>query len=433
MAIMDELHMVCELLPQAPPPTREVTAAARARLFSGEASVPRSERSARGHRRPHWRWYGLSLPLVAAAAAVAVLLATSGQPASTGHPAVGGPKSSPATGNANVPSARAVLLAAATSAAKRAPAAMGKYWRVATTSMDILVAGSKAHPYDMAEMSREDNASARVAGQPLKWVSQYLGATPATSRDAAAWRADGSPTHGRDRVVAPAGRYKGKVIFLQRFAPSAPAVFQVPNQDGAVVEAVGDGTPLTTKQLAAFPSDPDKLKALMIRYVNYDYRGAGGVGTPTAGSMDENLMTEAINLLQAPLPPPVESAVYRVMAGLPGSKTLGLMRDPLGRNGYAIAYTSENSLPQGMRGQLPRGMQGQSVLFVDPSSGKLLATEVIVTTPGTGIVRYNPCNGGNPAAPGCIQPFSYGTRHQGQVWSYTVIKVAAWTNTLPPS
>jgi hypothetical protein len=121
------------------------------------------------------------------------------------------------------------------------------------------------------------------------------------------------------------------------------------------------------------------------------------------------------------------------MAGLPGSRTLGLMRDPLGRSGYGIAYTSENSLPQGMQGQLPRGMQGQSVLIVDPSSGKLLATEAIVTTPGTGIVRYNPCRGGNPTAPGCIQPFSYGTRHQGQVWSYTVIEVAAWTNTLPPS
>lgn len=427
---MDELHMVRELLPQAPPPTREITAAARARLFSGETSVPRCERPAGGHRRPRWRRYGLSLPLVAGAAAVSVLLATSGQLASTGHPAAGGLRSSPATGKANVPSAQAILLAAATSAAKQAPAAMGKYWRVATTSMDILVAGSKAHPYDMVEMSTQDNASARVAGQPLKWVSQYLGATPATSRDAAAWRADGSPTHGRDRVLAPGGR----VIFLPRFAPSSPDAFQMPNPDGAVAYAVGDGTPLTTRQLAAFPSDPAKLKALMIRYVNYDYRGVGGVGTPTAGSMDENLMAEAINLLQAPLPPAVESAVYRVMAGLPGSRTLGLTRDPLGRSGYGIAYTSENSLPQGMRGgQLPRGMQGQSVLFVDPSSGKLLATEVIVTTPGTGIVRYNPCRGGDPRAPGCIQPFSYGTRDQGQVWSYTVIKVAAWTNTLPPS
>lgn len=420
---MDELHMVRELLPQAPPPTREVTAAARARLFSGEASVPRSEHSSRGRPRARWRWYGLGLPLVAGAAAVSVLLATSGRPASTGHPAARGLGGSPATGKANVPSAQAVLLAAATSAAKQAPPAMGKYWRVATTSMSILVAGSKAHPYDMAEMSRQDNASARVAGQPLKWVSQDLGATPATSRDAAAWRADGSPTHGRDRILIPGH----KVIFIPNFAPSAPDAFQVPNQDGAVAEAVGDGSPLTTKQLAAFPSDPAKLKALMIHYVNYDYRGAGGVGTPTAGSMDENLMTEAINLLQAPLPPPVESAVYRVMAGLPGSRTLGLMRDPLGRSGYGIAYAGQYSLPA-----LPRGMQVQPVLIVDPSSGKLLATEAFVTTPGTGIVRFNPCRGGNPDAPGCIQPTSYGTRHQGQLWSYTVIKLAAWTNTLQP-
>jgi hypothetical protein len=433
MAIMDELHVVRELLPQAPPPTREVTAAARARLFSGEASIPRSERSARGRRRPRWRWYGLGLPLVAGAAAVSVVLATSGQPASTGHPAARGPGSSPATGKANVLSARAVLLAAATSAAKQAPAAMGKYWRVATTDMDILVAGTKADPYDMAELTRFDNALARVAGQPLKMVNQYLGAKPATSRDVAAWRADGSPTHDRQLVGIRRGRFK--VSFGLPYAPSAPSVDQEPSQFGEVAWAVGDGSPLTTAQLAAFPSDPAKLKAQMIRYVNYDYRGVGG---PPAGSMDENLMTEAINLLQAPLPPAVESAVYQVMAGLPGSRTLGLMRDPLGRSGYGIAYAGQNSLPQ--------GMQGQSVLIVDPSSGKLLATEVIVTTPGTGIVRYLPpalvptggkvhgpgCQG-NPTPPGCIVPFTYGTRHQGQVWSYTVIKVAAWTNTLPPS
>ena len=431
---MDELHMVRELLPQAPPPTREVTAAARARLFSGQASVPRFERSARGHRRPRWRWYGLGLPLIAGAAAVSVLLATSGQPAGTSHPPAGGLGSSPATGKANVLSARAVLLAAATSAAKQAPAAMGKYWRVATTSMGILVAGTKANPYDMAQLTRFDNAWARVAGQPLKLVNQYLGAKPATSRDAAAWRADGSPTRGRQLRGVRLGPFKSLGV---SYAPGAPSVDQEPSQFGEVAFAVGDGSPLTTTQLAAFPADPAKLRTQMIRYVNYDYRGVGG---PPAGSMDENLMTEAINLLQAPLRPAVESAVYQVMAGLPGSRTLGLMRDPLGRRGYGIAYAGQNSLPQ--------GMQGQSVLIVDPSSGKLLATEVIVTTPGTGIVRdlppglaptpgggkvHGPWCKGNPTPSGCIVPFTYGTRHQGQVWSYTVIRVAAWTNTLPPT
>src|SRR5262249_32231627 len=239
--------------PQAPPPTREVTAAARARLFSGEASVPRSEGSARGHRRPHWRWCGLGLPLVAGAAAVSVLLATSGQSATTRHPAVGGPGGSPATGKANVPSAQAGLLAAATSAAKQAAAAMGKYWRVATTSMGILVAGTKAHPYDMAELTRIDNAWARVEGQPLKLVSQYLGAKPATSRDAAAWRADGSPTQGRGLLDARNGVVKGST---QSYAPSAPFVDQEPSQFGEVAWAVGDGSPPPTAHLPPLPSDP---------------------------------------------------------------------------------------------------------------------------------------------------------------------------------
>jgi hypothetical protein len=115
------------------------------------------------------------------------------------------------------------------------------------------------------------------------------------------------------------------------------------------------------------------------------------------------------------------------MAALPGSETLGPMRDPLGRSGYAIADAGQYSLPA-----LPHGMHVQPVLIVDPSSGKLLATEAFVTTPGAATVRYTPCRTGNPV-PGCIQPTSYGTRHYGQLWSYTIINVAAWTNTLPPS
>lgn len=108
---------------------------------------------------------------------------------------------------------------------------------------------------------------------------------------AATWRADGSPTQGRGLLDARNGVVKAST---QSYAPSAPFVDQEPSQFGEVARAVGDGSPLTTTQLAALPSDPAKLKAELIRYVNYDYRGVGG---PPAGSMDENLMTEAINLL----------------------------------------------------------------------------------------------------------------------------------------
>jgi hypothetical protein len=379
-----------------------------------------------------------------------VLLASSGRPASPGHPgagkavtgtASGRPSGAPAPG---APSAHAILLAAATSAARMMPAAQGAYWRVRTETMVLRPAGPKANPYNMAWLSLTDEANARAVKQPSRWMSQELGAKPATPQDAAAWRADGSP---RGWVIIPVLRVKpdGTVEFTKTSsAPGAPLAFDQ-QMNGDVADAVGDGSWLTTAQLAAFPADPARLKALMVRYVNYDYRFVGG---PAKGTMDQNLMVEAVNLLQAPLPPAVRSAVFQVMAGLSGSRTLGPMRDPLGRTGYGIAIADAQLVDEAW---LPSGTQGEAVLIVDPASGQLLATEVIVTTPGSAVVpgqsarkhvaikadRGKPAAGGSspcqkqPAPASCVPPVYYGLRHQGQVWWYTVIKSAAWTHAAP--
>jgi hypothetical protein len=139
--------------------------------------------------------------------------------------------------------------------------------------------------------------------------------------------------------------------------------------------------------------------------------------------------------------------VFQVMAGLPGSRTLGSMRDPLGRTGYGIAIADAQLVGQA---SLPSGTQGEAVLIVDPASGQLLATEVIVTTPGSTVVSGQAARGhmlirqdsGKPSAgpspclkqptpASCRPPVYYGPRHQGQVWWYTVIKSAAWTAAMP--
>ena len=279
-----------------------------------------------------------------------------------------------------------------------------------------------------------DIANARVASKQGRYTDRGLGGKPATPQDQAAWQADGSP---RD-WLRPLGKRDGKWYYLK--TPTAPRpVFTTGQQtNGAVANAVGDASPLTMAKLAAFPADPAKLKALMIRYVNQDYRLVGGI--PKGSTMDQELMGEAINLLQAPLRPAVKSAVYQVMAGLPGSKTLGLMRDPLGRTGYGVVIAATRMVKDA---DLPPATQGAAVLIVDPSSSQLLATEVIVTTPGTAVV-HDP-TGISPGSKGlcasltgktgqpapCVPRVNYGPRHQGQVWWSTVIKSASWTNTAP--
>jgi hypothetical protein len=431
----DDLQMIRDLLPAQPPPTREVTAAARARLL---ATAPAGH-AARGARR-RWRPYWLGLPLVAGAAAAGVLFATAGSPVSPQRPGPAASGGAPGitakpsrTSAPPVPSAHALLLTAATSAGRATPAAQGTYWRVQTQTTQLRLAGSAASPYDMAWMTETDEANARAASKPSRWGGRQLGAKPATPQDEAAWQADGSP-HDWLIPYVPSDN-EGWNAAKTSSAPRAATVGDM-QLHGQVAYAVGDGSWLTVAQLAAFPADPAKLKGVMIKYVNYDYRYVGG---PPKGTMDQNLMDEAVNLLQAPLTPAVKSAVYQVMAGLPGSRTLGLTRDPLGRSGYGIAIADTKMVEFA---HLPPSTQGQAALIVDPTSGELLATEVVVTTPGTAVVHghigistgstgrcFVPYTGVLPKK--CVLPVYYGPRHQGQVWWYTAIKSASWTNTAP--
>lgn len=78
--------------------------------------------------------------------------------------------------------------------------------------------------------------------------------------------------------------------------------------------------------------------------------------------------------------------------------------------------------------------------IVDPATGALLATEVLVTAPGRSILVSHPQMGGaasprckgQPNLPWCGLPVYYGPRYQGQVWMYTAIESAGWTNGTPP-
>lgn len=427
---MDELQMVRELLPPPPPPSPEVTAAVRARAL-GQIHPPR--------RR--WVPWSLGLPLAAGAAAVALLAAglggAPGRPTGAQRSTAPGsvtPVSTAPGGATTVLSARDILLAAATSAAKNTPAlSTGRYWRVRTAGMELRPSGPAGHPYNMAFSSSTDNWNARDAGVQSVWMSQDNGARPATQADAAAWRAAGAPNRWASAVFWDSQTRRPAYRYLTLAAQ--PVFTDTQNLNGDVGDAVGDGSWLTAKQFAAFPADPAKLKALMIHYAYWDYRAVGVSSMPP---MNQILMGEAVNLLQDPLTPPAESAVYKVMAGLPGSRSLGVMRDPLGRSGYGIAIADPSQLGVPWITEAA----SQAVVIVDPASGRLLATEMVVKTPGRTVVSTAP-HRGKTAAPRCKAaksapsmvcdwPLYYGPQYQGQVWAYSAIVSAAWTNASPP-
>lgn len=421
----DELAMLRDLLPARPLPSPAAAAAARARTLhqdqsgSGRGRPPRRTR----HRR---FWYGLGLPLVAGAAALTVFAASSpagpprGSAARTraSNPAVAHPTESARA--YPVASARAILLAASASAASNiGDLSTGKYWRTQTVGMNLMLTGTAAHPYEMAFWSTGDQWYAQAPGQQSWFTGHDLGAKPATAADATAWRAAGSPRSWITSVAV-------------SMAAAAP-VTSAQQLNGDVGYAVGDGTWLTAAQFRAFPADPVKLKALMIRYIYQDYSKVPGTGMPP---LTESLLSEAVNLLQDPVTPPVRSAIYRVLAGLPGVRSLGPMRDPLGRSGYGIEIGSAE-----MAGGTYEADEAgdNAVAIISPATGALLATEVLAITPGQTILRSYPQAGGK-ASPRCKSqpklfwcglPVYYGPRYQGQVWMYTAIESMGWTNSTP--
>jgi hypothetical protein len=352
-------------------------------------------RSARRGRRAVYR---LALPVAAGAAAVAVTVAIQSVPPS-GHQGQAAPKQP----RAEVRSARAILLAAATKTASTAMAT-GKYWRVREEYFDAMAAGTKAHPYDIfANTVRHDQWFPVASGQPMWDISQLLGAVPAAPADAAAWRAAGSPTSwtlpsattGSSAVAGAAGVNKEAITT----ADSAPiAVSQ--DLGGVVGYVEGDEGGLTAAQFRALPATVAGLDAQLRHYAmltwSAQHPGAGGA------TVDELIWAEAVSLLSDPVPPRVKAVAYRVMAGLPGVRSAGVVEDPLGRTGDAVGY--------------PQADGSEDVVIVDLDSGALLADEDVITAPGTTTVRFGPF---------------YGTDYPGRVLRYSALISASWTNASP--
>jgi hypothetical protein len=369
---MNELNMIRALLDEAPP-SAEVIAEGRRRIAASTAG-PGRPAAGRGVTGPYappaadprpalgrvlrpWPAVGRVLRLRPArrvAVGAAVLGAAAALAVATLVP-LGAPAAGPAHALPGRP-ARQFLLAMAVKAA--AGPASGRYWCEQQVSGDrVLVgphdttlqppwAGGPATPagYQYAIFTRNGLRTCLEPPRP-GWpggtvgnVMQSLGARPASSADAAAWRRAGAP-----------GSWKAWYDYTVRISAATGPQELIPDKLGWTAG----------QSYATLPTSPARLKAVFLAHPEYF---GNNTGTPT-----QILADDALVVMYGPASPAVRAAAYRVLAGLPGVQMRPDVRDPAGQSGTAVWFSQAGP--------------ALSLTIVDPATSTPLATEDVAQQP----------------------------------------------------
>jgi len=332
-----ELAKARALFDDPPAPTPEVIAAARAKLTEGDkVSSHRAKRRRGGLRTAWFTTFGLSLAGAVTAAAVTIAM--------VGHRGVREPNGRP--------SARGLLLAAAQGAEAESPAT-GRYWHLTIRGDELIQVGKPGHTtYQVYAPTRSEIWMSTDGHGPTWEKSQDLGAKPATKADWDTWRKEGAPTTFRGKDTGDEISSKPGTSHIERIKP------------GSYEDLFGQR--LTPQDVQALPIDPLRLKLALTRLIR---RESSHVG-------DEQLFTwSSTVLLYSPASPKVRAATYRMLADLPDVMQLGTVTDQAGRTGTAITINA--------------GIDSQAStygtrLIIDPSTGRALATEMVMTGKGRG-------------------------------------------------
>lgn len=365
---MDEMALVRAVLAPPPPPSPQITAQAWQRLLDlPSGGAPRRHPAGGPQRSPRRRWT-LALTGVVTASLAGALAVTALLPGGVSGNGRGGLVTSE-RGYA-IPSGRpaqAFLTAVATRIAQ-VKSGTGRYWCQSMTSgqldpigprgRELTPAGQGETPspasdyrYSVFSRSLQEDCFAYVGANTHNVGGYYqdLGARPASARDTAVWRRDGSPAWH--------AWYGGGQLIPARPGP------RVPTSGKRGEMPWGSGTSL--------PAQPGKLRRVLM--TGFPGPNDAGVrqeehqtGLTYSQLRDENLWSRALGLLQDPLSPAVRAAAYQVMAGVPGVHMRPGATDPSGRTGTAMWL-----------GASPAA--GYSI--IDPRTGVLLATLSLATGP----------------------------------------------------
>lgn len=395
-------------------------------------AAPAIGRTRRFHRVGGRTLATAALAATAAGAAVAVLVSTAPAPAPGSGPAPAHRSAASAPRppkvlarpphhvTAHPLSARQVLLTAAQHV--DAGPASGNYWRVKLVGGYTFPAGTTAHPYDITVTTSADQWNPRTPGVKEWAIFQDLGARPATAADTAVWRAAGSPKSWHSGLSA---RLKNSwlggfpVQWMDTLAATtspSPTTASSTVSDGTVGYVEGDLPGLNAAQFSALPSsEPAIAKLLGDYYAQLRYCARN----PKCSTKDQIIWAEAVMLLQDPVSAQVRAAAFRVMAGLPGVRSLGLMTDPLGRTGYALAPAGQDP------NAVPQDFNPLRVILIDPHTGSLLATEELGPMPRTlHCLSFDSKNR-------CAGSAYVGRSYRYQVDDFVAVISESWTNAAP--
>jgi hypothetical protein len=132
-----------------------------------------------------------------------------------------------------------------------------------------------------------------------------------------------------------------------------------------------EGRMMTLAELRQLPTDVSALRQFLLAPYPEEYRRSNPV------QLNLRLFGQAFELGLAPVKPAVRAVAYRIMAELPGARSLGHVKDILGRNGVGVAI-SEGAI--------------EHQLIIDPATGSVLDLHdvAVKTAAGTPSMRPGP-------------------------------------------
>ncbi|MEU7895750.1 CU044_5270 family protein [Nonomuraea sp. NPDC049152] len=249
-----------------------------------------------------------------------------------------------AGGRSAEPAARGLLLAAAEQTVK-IPATTGRYWHTQGVNSGGLFMDERT----FHGVCRDETWVARSPADPSWWIvhswarlDAAKGAPPPKKGEWSSDQAHFTCTRGNRAL----DDETGKTPYAGRLNDFAEPGSSWPNVNGKAV-SVAD--------IESLPTEPEALREVLVQW-----QGPGDISDELR---DEILFEQAAELLlDLPAPTEVRAALFRMMAELPEVRSLGDVRDPLGRDAVGVA----------LRSCEPRYGTESRVLF-DKNTGRLLS------------------------------------------------------------
>ncbi|MFC9691870.1 CU044_5270 family protein [Kribbella sp. NPDC056951] len=371
---MNELESIRKAFPENDGPSPEASAAARRQL----QSLIHEEKHRSRSTLARVGWIG---GVVTATTAVVTVVAL-GVPLLQGPGSGGDVGVAPATLTPpRLASASEVLIAAAVKQ-EADEKVSGKYFLVRTLHVDTGTrVGSPKYTLKRQSITERWMPMKPGVRSWFGWVE--LGYKPATPGDEAKWRAQGSPTSW----------VQSELVDPITAAPTRPVVNQMSFEDVPPGYYLSGDKPLTAEQIAALPTDPVKLRAVLAR----------GTGAETEELRDYSVYTAAGRLLfEAPSPPKLRGAALRVLSMIPGVTIQQNVKDPLGRSGTRISLITDfGRVKPGAEpsAQPTLFSEGRVDYIIDPVHGRLLASETFGMKRGADIVLESGWTDERPTPP----------------------------------